>query len=99
MTHAGALPRFALPQMNFHGFTDSLGASTRQPDECPHCHTAVRVSNGLCLRCLLQAGLTEDEDPGSESLDVLLFEMEMMIPTGVSGTMRSSRRLGGAEWV
>jgi hypothetical protein len=48
---------------------------------------------------LLQAGLTEDEDPGSESLNALLFEMEMMIPTGVLGTMRSLRRLGGAEWV
>lgn len=67
--------------MSFHGFTDSLAASTRQPNECLHCHTAVRVSDGLCLRCLLQAGLTEDEDPGSESLDALLFEMEMMIPT------------------
>ncbi|HEY4270930.1 MAG TPA: hypothetical protein VGM65_02920 [Candidatus Udaeobacter sp.] len=85
--------------MSFHGFTDSLAASTSQPNECPHCHTAVRVSNGLCLRCLLQAGLTEDEDPGRESLDALLFEMEMMIPTGVSGTTRSSRRFGGAEWV
>ena len=62
--------------MNFYGFTDSLDTATGQPNECPHCRTAVRVSNGGCLRCLLQAGLTEDEDPRSESLDAFLSEME-----------------------
>ena len=62
--------------MNFYGFTDMLGAITHEPDECTHCQTAVRLSNKLCLRCLLHAGLTEDEDPGSESLDALLSEIE-----------------------
>jgi hypothetical protein len=71
-----ALLRFGFPQMNFYGVTDSLATITRQPNECPHCHTAVRVSNGLCLRCLLQAGLTEDEDPRSTGLDALASEIE-----------------------
>ena len=62
--------------MNFNGFTDSLATITRRPNECPHCQTAVRVSNGGCLRCLLQAGLTEDEDPGNDSLDALFSEIE-----------------------
>jgi hypothetical protein len=76
MIHTPALLRFGFPQMNSYGFSDSLATNTLQPNECPHCHIAVRVSNGLCLRCLLQAGLTEDEDPGSESLDALLCEIE-----------------------
>ncbi len=67
---------FDFAQMNLYGFTDSLGTITLQPNECPHGHTALRVS-GLCLGCLLQAGLTEDEDSGSESLDALLSEIEI----------------------
>ena len=62
--------------MNFYRFTDSLGTITGQANECQHCRTAVRVSNGGCLRCLLQAGLTDDEDLRSESLDAFLSEME-----------------------
>ena len=62
--------------MNLYGLTDSHATITRQPNECPHCQNAFRVSCGLCLRCLLQAGLTEDEDSGSESLDALLSQIE-----------------------
>ncbi len=63
--------------MNLYGLTDSHAAIMHQPNECPHCQNALRVSCGLCLRCLLQAGLTEDEDSGSESLDALLSEIEI----------------------
>ncbi len=62
--------------MNLDGLTDSLATIMRQPNECHHCHSALRMSSGLCLRCLLQAGLTEEEDSGSESLDALLCEIE-----------------------
>ena len=83
--------------MNFYGFTDSLATITGQPNACPHCHSAVRVSNRLCLRCLLEAGLTEDKDPGSGSLDALLSE----------SNEDTNRRLGnnevlgeiGGQWV
>jgi hypothetical protein len=47
-----------------------------EPDECPQCDTALRVNDGLCVLCLLQAGLTEAEDSRSESLDTLLSEIE-----------------------
>jgi ribbon-helix-helix CopG family protein len=63
MIHTPALLGFGFPKMNFYGLSDSLATITRQPNECPHCHAAVRVSNGLRLGCFLQAGLTEDEDP------------------------------------
>ena len=62
--------------MILYGFTDLLPAIPHEPDECPRCDTALRVNNGLCLLCLLQTGLTEDEDSGSESLEALLSEFE-----------------------
>jgi hypothetical protein len=57
----------------------SLMSSQRsriEPDECARCDTALRVNGGLCLLCLLQAGLTEAEASRSESLDTLLSEIE-----------------------
>jgi hypothetical protein len=62
--------------MTLYAFTDLLPAITHEPDECLQCETALRVNNGLCLLCLLQTGLTEDEDSGSESLEALLSEFE-----------------------
>jgi hypothetical protein len=62
--------------MILYGFTDLLPAIAHEPDECPRCETALRVNNGLCLLCLLQAGLTVDEDSRSESLDTLFSEIE-----------------------
>ena len=62
--------------MTLYGFTDLHPAITDELDECPRCDTALQVNNGLCLLCLLQAGLTEDKDPGSESLEALLSEIE-----------------------
>jgi hypothetical protein len=62
--------------MIYDGFTDLLPAITHELGECPQCDTAFHVNNGLCLLCLLQAGLTEDGDSGSESLDTHLSEIE-----------------------
>ena len=62
--------------MILYGFTDLLPAIPHEPDECPRCDTALHVNNGLCLLCLLQTGLTEDGDSGSESLEALLSEFE-----------------------
>jgi hypothetical protein len=69
-----ALSRFDFSHMNFFGLTDSF--ATDKPDECPHCEGAWHVGSGLCLRCLLQTGLTEGEDPAGESHDNPLFEIE-----------------------
>jgi hypothetical protein len=62
--------------MILYGFSDLLPAVAHEPGECPRCDTALRMNNGLCLLCLLQAGLTEDEDSGSESFEALLSEIE-----------------------
>ena len=62
--------------MILYGLTDLIPAITHEPDECPRCDTALRMNNGLCLLCLLQTGLTGDEDSGSESLEAVLSEFE-----------------------
>jgi hypothetical protein len=63
--------------MDFTSLTDSLSATSHEHDECPHCCSIVRVHhNGLCLGCLVQAGLAEDEGSESENLDTLLSEIE-----------------------
>jgi hypothetical protein len=62
--------------MTLYAVTDLLPAITHEPGECPRCDTALRVNNGLCLLCLLQAGLTEGGDSESESLAALLSEIE-----------------------
>jgi len=60
--------------MSFFGLTDL--PAWHEPDECPHCDGGFHVGSGLCLRCLLQAGLSEDEDIGSENFDAPLSEIE-----------------------
>jgi hypothetical protein len=62
--------------MTLDANTDRLTAIGHAPDECLRCDTALRVSKGLCLLCLLQTGLTGDEGSGSESLEALLSEFE-----------------------
>jgi hypothetical protein len=63
--------------MDFTSFSDSHSGTPHEDDECPHCYGVVRVHhNGLCLGCLVQAGLTEDEGSEIENLDTLLSEIE-----------------------
>jgi hypothetical protein len=63
--------------MDFTSLSDSFSATQHEDDECPHCCGVVRVHhNGLCLGCLVQAGLTDDEGAESENLDTLLSEIE-----------------------
>jgi hypothetical protein len=63
--------------MDFNGMTDYLASTQDEEDECPHCCSVVRVHhNGLCLGCLVQAGLTEGEGAEGENLDTLLSEIE-----------------------
>ena len=63
--------------MDFTNLNDSLSATPHEHDECPHCCGVVRVHhNGLCLGCLVQAGLSEDDGSESENLDTLLSEIE-----------------------
>jgi hypothetical protein len=62
--------------MDLNGLTESLGTPQQEDDECPHCCGIVRVHNGLCLGCLVQTGLAEENGSESENLDTLLSEIE-----------------------
>jgi hypothetical protein len=63
--------------MDFTSINDSFSMNLHEPDECPHCCSVVRVHhNGLCLGCLVQAGLTDDECCEGDNLDALLSEIE-----------------------
>ena len=58
--------------MNFCGLTDSLAAISSSPRECPICHSVSHVAHGLCLGCLLQAGVTAESSDATgfaEALD------------------------------
>jgi serine/threonine protein kinase/TolA-binding protein len=46
--------------MNICGLTDSLADISFPSKECPTCHGMPHISRGLCLSCLLEAGVTED---------------------------------------
>ena len=65
-----------LSPMTLDASTDLLPAIRHEQGECLRCDTALRMNSGLCLLCLLQTGLTGDEDSGSESLEALLSEFE-----------------------
>lgn len=63
--------------MDFTSLANPMSAIPHEHEECPHCCSVVRVHhNGLCLGCLVQAGLSEDEGAECENLDTLLSEIE-----------------------
>ncbi len=47
--------------MNYAGLSDSFVTLQGAPDECPQCHATSRIGHGLCLGCLLQSGVIEEE--------------------------------------
>jgi hypothetical protein len=62
--------------MDLTGLIDSVSTTPHDHDECPHCCGIVRMHNGLCLGCLVQTGLSEEEGCEGENLDTLLTEIE-----------------------
>src|SRR5215471_640488 len=52
--------------MNICGLTDSFISVEGVTNECPNCHGIPRVANGLCLTCMLNAGLGQDTDNTAE---------------------------------
>jgi hypothetical protein len=62
--------------MDFTSLSDCLSWTPHEHQECPHCCGVVRVHNGLCLGCLVQTGLTDDDGAENENLDTLLSEIE-----------------------
>src|SRR5262245_66243579 len=58
--------------MNLRGRSYPLTNITGPTAECPRCHGASTVANGLCLVCMLGAGIDqEDVDNGAEFVATL----------------------------
>src|SRR5436190_610097 len=55
------------------GLSDSLAGIIENPPKCPDCLTTTRLGRGLCVNCLLNAGLDQNKVADEiESLDALL---------------------------
>ena len=58
------------------GLSDSMASALPEPRPCPRCKVSAHIAGGLCVGCLLEAGLDPD-DGETESLDALLAEVHL----------------------
>ncbi len=63
--------------MQFAGLSDSISTLLGAPEECPHCRATSRVAHGLCLSCLLQNGLSEEESGDADGFAATLKSVEV----------------------
>jgi serine/threonine protein kinase/tetratricopeptide (TPR) repeat protein len=59
------------------GLSDSIASAIIDPAQCPHCDSSSRVGGGLCVGCLLQAGLDPDDECAPEMLVSALAEITL----------------------
>jgi len=63
--------------MNLPGLTDSLANMVREVAKCKRCDGVSRLANGLCLGCLMQAGLDDQDEEHAESLQSILTKIDI----------------------
>jgi serine/threonine protein kinase/Tfp pilus assembly protein PilF len=59
------------------GLSDSIASVIDNPRPCPHCDSASDIAGGLCVGCLLEAGLDPADEGGSETLIDLLAKLHL----------------------
>jgi serine/threonine protein kinase/tetratricopeptide (TPR) repeat protein len=59
------------------GLSDSIASVITDPAQCPHCESSSHIAGGLCVGCLLQAGLDPDDDCAPEALVSALAEITL----------------------
>src|SRR2546423_14613627 len=59
------------------GLSDSIASVLADPRPCPHCDSSSHIAGGLCVGCLLEAGLDPADDCESEELSGLLAEINL----------------------
>ncbi|HSP44410.1 MAG TPA: protein kinase, partial [Chthoniobacterales bacterium] len=59
------------------GLSDSLASVTANPPTCPHCASSSQIAGGLCVGCLLEAGLKPADESESGSFSELLAEVNL----------------------
>lgn len=65
--------------MEFSGLTDSPATILNEPAKCAHCNETTRLGSALCLKCLLEGALLENEATASSgtTLANVLAELEL----------------------
>jgi len=59
------------------GLSDSIASVVDDPRPCPHCDSSSHIAGGLCVGCLLEAGLDSADEAGPETLTDLLAELHL----------------------
>jgi len=59
------------------GLSDSIASVIADPAQCPHCDSSSHIAGGLCVGCLLQAGLAPDDECAAETLVSALAEVTL----------------------
>jgi serine/threonine protein kinase/tetratricopeptide (TPR) repeat protein len=59
------------------GLSDSIASVIADPAQCPHCDSSSHVAGGLCVGCLLQAGLDSDDQCEAEALASAFAEVSL----------------------
>src|SRR2546423_7206226 len=59
------------------GLSDSIASVLADPRPCPHCDSSSHIAGGLCVGCLLEAGLDPIDESESGALTDLLPEINL----------------------
>jgi serine/threonine protein kinase/tetratricopeptide (TPR) repeat protein len=59
------------------GLSDSIASVVSDPRPCPHCDSSSHIAGGLCVGCLLEAGLDPGDESESEALSDILAEVRL----------------------
>jgi serine/threonine protein kinase/tetratricopeptide (TPR) repeat protein len=59
------------------GLSDSIASVLADPAQCPHCDSSSHIAGGLCVGCLLQAGLDSDDECEPEALASAFAEISL----------------------
>ncbi|HZE56486.1 MAG TPA: protein kinase [Chthoniobacterales bacterium] len=59
------------------GLSDSIASVVADPRPCPHCDSSSHIAGGLCVGCLLEAGLDPIDESESGALTDLLAEINL----------------------
>ncbi len=59
------------------GLSDSIASVLADRHPCPHCDSSSHIAGGLCVGCLLEAGLDPEDECESESLTGILAEINL----------------------
>jgi serine/threonine protein kinase/tetratricopeptide (TPR) repeat protein len=59
------------------GLSDSIASVIADPAQCPHCDSSSHIAGGLCVGCLLQAGLDSDDECEAEALASAFAEIPL----------------------